>query len=260
MTQYREMFDLKGKVALVTGSTKGIGRAIAEAMAAFGAKVVISSRKADKCAEVRDAIIEAGGEAIAIPCNMSRLDEIRALVDGTLKELGRIDVLVCNAAVNPYFGPLGEISEDAWDKIIDTNVKNNLWLCNMVIPQMAERGEGSVIIISSIGGFKGHDKIGAYNISKAADLQIARNLAVEWGPKGVRVNCLCPAVVKTDMARALWEDPRVRQQTEQVYPLRRMGEPEDIAGAAVFLAAKAGSWITGQGILIDGGVSVVGPG
>lgn len=258
--KYDDLFDLTGKVALITGSTKGIGRAIAEAMTAQGAKVVISSRKADKCEEVRDAIVADGGEAMAIPCNMSRRDDIDALVKGVLGAWGQIDVLVCNAAVNPYYGPLAEITEDAWDKIMNTNVKNNMWLCNQVIPQMAERGEGAVVIVSSVGGMKGHDKIGAYNISKAADLQLARNLAVEWGPKNVRVNCLCPAVVKTDMARALWEDPAVQKMAAEIYPLRRLGEVEDIAGAAVFLASRAGAWTTGTQIVIDGGVTAAGLG
>ena len=260
MKQYKNLFDMSGKVALVTGSTKGIGRAIAEAMAAHGAKVVISSRKADKCDAVAGEIRKEGGEAIAIPCNVSRTEDLRALVDGTMKEWGRIDTLVCNAAVNPYFGPMSAITDEAYDKIMGTNVKNNLWLCNMVIPQMAERGGGAVIIVSSVGGFKGHAKLGIYNISKAADLQLARNLAVEWGPQGVRANCICPAVVKTDMARALWEDPEVQKQIAEVYPLRRLGEPEDIAGAAVFLASRAGAWTTGQGIIIDGGIMSTGVG
>jgi NAD(P)-dependent dehydrogenase (short-subunit alcohol dehydrogenase family) len=260
MKQYEKLFDMSGKVAVVTGSTKGIGRAIAEALAAHGAKVVISSRKADKCNEVAGGINEEGGEAIAIPCNVSRTKDLQALVDGTIKAWGRIDTLVCNAAVNPHFGPMSTITDEAYDKIMNTNVKNNLWLCNMVLPGMAERGGGAVIIVSSVGGFKGHGMIGIYNISKAADLQLARNLAVEWGPKGIRANCICPAVVKTDMARALWDDPEVQKQLTKVYPLRRLGEPQDIAGAAVFLASRAGAWTTGQGIIVDGGILSTGLG
>ncbi|MHA1537191.1 MAG: SDR family NAD(P)-dependent oxidoreductase [Alphaproteobacteria bacterium] len=260
MKQYKNIFDLTGKVALITGSTKGIGRAIAEAMAAHGAKVVISSRKEDKCEEVAAEIRKEGGEAIAIACNVSRVEDLQALVDGTLKEWGRIDVLVCNAAVNPHFGPMSTITDEAYDKIMNTNVKNNLWLCNMVLPQMAERKEGAVIIVSSVGGFKGHGMIGIYNISKAADLQLARNLAVEWGPKGIRANCICPAVVKTDMARALWEDPATQKQVAEVYPLRRLGEPEDIAGIAIYLASRAGAWTTGQGFIVDGGILSTGVG
>lgn len=254
--KYDDLFDLGGKVALVTGSTKGIGRAVAEALAAHGAKVVISSRKEDKCAEVADAIKADGGDALPVACNMSRIDDIRALVDRTLEHYGRIDVLVCNAAVNPYYGPMLEVTEEAYDKIMGTNVKNNLMLCNMVLPQMAERKDGSVILLSSVGAMKGHDKIGIYNISKAADLQLARNLAVEWGGHNIRANAICPAVVKTDMARALWDTPQAQKTAETMYPLGRFGEVEDIAGAAVYLASRAGAWTTGQGIVVDGGATI----
>lgn len=256
--KYDDLFDLSGKVALVTGSTKGIGRAVAEALAAYGAKVVVSSRKEDKCQEVADAIAADGGDALPVPCNMSRLDDIRALVDKSLEHFGRIDVLVCNAAVNPYYGPMLDVTEDAYDKIMNTNVKNNLMLCNMVLPQMAERKDGSVILLSSVGAMKGHDKIGIYNISKAADLQLARNLAVEWGTHNIRANAICPAVVKTDMARALWDTPDAEETAKTMYPLGRFGEVEDIAGAAVYLASKAGAWTTGQGIVVDGGATISG--
>ena len=263
MTDYKSLFDLSGKTAVVTGSTLGIGLAIAEALAAFGAKVAISSRKPDKCDEVRDAINASGlaaAEAIAIPCNMSRMEDIDNLVATAMKELGRIDILVCNAAVNPHFGPIASIPEEVFDKTIETNVKNNLWLCNKVIPQMAERKDGAVMIVSSVGGFKGHPNIGTYNIAKAADMAIVRNLAVEWGPSNIRVNAICPAVVKTKFAKALWEDPEVQKQASEVYPLRRLGEPEDIAGIAVYLASRAGAWTTGQSLIIDGGILATGTG
>jgi NAD(P)-dependent dehydrogenase (short-subunit alcohol dehydrogenase family) len=252
-----DLFDLSGKVAVVTGATKGIGKAIAEALAAFGARVVISSRKEAMCETVAGEINHAGGEALAVPCNISDTAQLRDLVDRTLEHWGRIDVLVCNAAVNPHFGPLADIPEDAYDKIMDTNVKSNLWLCNMVIPQMAERKDGAVIIVSSIGGLKGHGKLGAYALSKAADMQLARNLAVEWGRANVRVNCIAPGLVRTDMARALWEDDRAYAQAMESYPLGRIGEPEDIAGAAVFLASRAGAWMTGQSLVVDGGVTIM---
>jgi NAD(P)-dependent dehydrogenase (short-subunit alcohol dehydrogenase family) len=253
---FHRLFDLTGKVAVVTGSTKGIGKAIVECFAEAGAKVVVSSRKEDKCREVADVIGKEGGQAIAVPCNISHEDQLQALVDATLKKWGRIDVLVCNAAVNPYYGPLAEIPESAYDKIMDTNVKSNLWLCNMVIPQMAERKDGAVIIVSSIGGLKGNDKLGAYGLSKAADMQLARNLAVEWGQANVRVNCIAPGLVKTDFARALWEDPKATEQALKSYPIGRLGEPEDVAGAALFLAATAGSFVTGQTIVVDGGNTI----
>ncbi len=253
-----DLFDLSGKVALITGSSRGIGKAIAEAMAAYGAKVVISSRKAGPCEEVAAEIRKAGREAVALPCNVSRLDELERLVAGTLEHWGRIDVLVCNAAVNPYFGPMAGVSEEAYDKTMDTNVKSNLWLCNKVVPGMAERKEGAVIIVSSIGGLKGNDGLGIYALSKAADFQLARNLAVEWGRFNIRANCLAPGIIRTDFARALWQNPEIYAQAVASYPLGRIGEPAEVAGAAVMLASKAGSFITGQMIVIDGGATIAG--
>jgi NAD(P)-dependent dehydrogenase (short-subunit alcohol dehydrogenase family) len=249
-------FDLTDRVAVVTGSSKGIGRSIAETMAALGAKVVVSSRKKEPCEEVAAAIRKNGGEAIVIPCNISRRAEVEALVSGTLKALGKIDILVCNAAVNPVFGPLGKLTDEAFDKIMGANVKSNLWLCNMVIPGMAQRGGGAVVIISSIGGMRGSEMLGAYAISKSADFALARCLAVEWGPKNVRVNCVAPGLVKTDFARALWEDEsRVAQRNERT-PLRRIGMPEEIGPVAAFLASRAASFITGQILVADGGVTI----
>jgi NAD(P)-dependent dehydrogenase (short-subunit alcohol dehydrogenase family) len=255
-----DLFGLDGKVAVITGSTKGIGKAIAEAMAQAGAKVVISSRKADVCDQVAAEIKGAGGEAIAIPCNIAHKDQLQALVDKTKAQWGQIDILVCNAAANPHFGPSTTISDDAFDKTLHNNIRANHWLCNMVIPDMAERGDGAVIIVSSVGGLKGTGVLGAYAITKAADMQLARNLAVEWGPKNVRVNCLAPAIIRTDFARALWENPEIYKQAVSTYPLRRIGEPHEVAGAAVFLAAPAGNFITGQTIVIDGGVTIAGGG
>jgi NAD(P)-dependent dehydrogenase (short-subunit alcohol dehydrogenase family) len=249
-------FDLKGQVAVVTGSSKGIGRSIAETMAAMGAKVVVSSRKADACEAVAAGIRKDGGEAVVIPCNIGRKPEVEALVKGTLDKFGRIDALVCNAAVNPYFGPLAGIGDDAFDKIMATNIKSNLWLANLAIPGMAERGGGTVTIVSSIGGIRGSSMLGAYGISKAADFSLARSLAVEWGPKNVRVNCIAPGLVKTDFARALWENPNNLEQRTSTTPLRRIGEPHDIGGVAAFLASPAAAFITGQVIVADGGVTI----
>ncbi|MCP4327833.1 MAG: SDR family oxidoreductase [Alphaproteobacteria bacterium] len=253
---HHDLFDLSGKVAIVTGATKGIGRAIAEVLAAAGAKVVVSSRKADACKTVAEAIAAAGGTAIDIACNVSHQDDLENLVERTLAEWGRIDILVCNAAVNPHYGPMLGVSEAAYDKIMDTNVKSTLWLCNLVLPQMAERRDGTVIIVSSIGGLKGHDKLGIYGLAKAANLQLARNLAVEWGPHNIRANCIAPGIVKTDMARTLWEDRETHDEAVRHYPLGRLGEPVDIAGTALLLASRAGSWITGQAIVVDGGVTI----
>ena len=250
------MFDLTGKIAIVTGSSKGIGRAIAEALARAGAKVVVSSRKGEACEAAATAIREEKHEAIAIPCHIGRREDCVALIEKTRAVWGRVDVLVCNAAVNPYYGPMTGLTDEAFSKVMETNVRSNLWLANLVQPEMAERRDGAIIIVSSIGGLKGTTTLGIYAISKAADMQLARNLAIEWGPYNIRVNCIAPGLVRTDFARALWDNPKLLEMTEERTPLRRIGEPEDIAGAAVFLASRAGDWITGQTIVIDGGVTI----
>jgi NAD(P)-dependent dehydrogenase (short-subunit alcohol dehydrogenase family) len=251
-------FDLTGKTAIVTGSTKGIGRAIAEALARAGAGVVISSRKADACNEVVAEMQKEGLNAVAIPCHIGKREEVENLVNETKRQLGKIDILVCNAAVNPHYGPMATLPDDAFVKVMDSNVRSNWWLCNLALPDMASRKDGSVIIVSSIAGLKGSLNLGIYAVSKAADFQLARNLAVEWGPSNIRVNCIAPGIVKTDFARALWENPQILTKTEESTPLRRVGDVDDIAGAAVFLASRASSWMTGQTLVIDGGVTVVG--
>ncbi|MFM2422613.1 MAG: 7-alpha-hydroxysteroid dehydrogenase [Pseudomonadota bacterium] len=250
------IFDLSGQVAIVTGSSRGIGQSIAMQMAKLGAKVVVSSRKAEACEETASAIKKAGGEAIVIPCNIGRRNEVDALIKGTLDKWGKIDSLVCNAAINPYYGSLAGISDEAFDKIMSTNVRSNLWLANLVIPGMAERGGGSITIVSSIAGIQGNGIIGAYGISKAADFALARNLAVEFGPKNIRVNCIAPGLVKTDFAKALWEDEKMLKARLVTTPLRRIGEPDDIGGIAAFLASRAATFITGQIIVADGGVTI----
>jgi NAD(P)-dependent dehydrogenase (short-subunit alcohol dehydrogenase family) len=222
--------------------------------------VVVSSRKAEPCEEVVAGIKKAGGKAVAIPAHIGDKAALQGLVDKARQTFGKIDVLVCNAAVNPYFGPLAEISDDAFDRIMDSNVRSNLWLCNMVIPEMAKRQDGSVIIVSSIGGLRGSSMLGAYGISKAADMQLARSLAVEWGSSNVRINAIAPGLVKTDFARALWENKELLSQTLKQSPLGIIGEPVDIAGAAILLASGAGRFITGQTFVVDGGVTIAGRG
>ena len=254
------LFDLSGKAALVTGSTKGIGEAIVHRLAEHGAKVVVSSRKADACekvaAEINAKYGKDGAVAAPIPCNINDKTQLQALVDGTRAKFGKIDVLVCNAALNPYFGPGMGIPDDAFDKIMGANVRSNHWLCQMVLPEMVKRNDGAIVIVSSIAGLKGTPVIGAYGISKAADMQLVRNIAVEYGQHNIRANCIAPGLVKTDFARALWDTPEAEKRSSFGNPLRRLGVPDDIAGAAVFLASRAGSWMTGQTIVIDGGTTI----
>ena len=252
------LFSLAGKVAIVTGSSRGIGKAIAERLAEHGAKVVISSRKLEACEQVAAALNtrHGPGTAIAVAANISSKEALQTLVDETVQRLGPVDVLVCNAASNPYYGPQAGISDDQFRKVLDNNIVSNHWLIGMVAPGMMERRSGSIVIVSSIGGLRGSAIIGAYCISKAADMQLARNLAVEFGPHNVRVNCIAPGLIKTDFARALWEDTQLLEARNAETPLRRIGEPDEIAGAAVFLASPASSFMTGQTIVIDGGVTI----
>jgi hypothetical protein len=249
------LFDLTGKNALITGSSKGIGKAIAVAMAQQGANVVISSRKEDVCQTVTDEINAAGypGKAVCLPCNISAKENLEKLVADTHEALGQIDILVCNAAVNPHYGPLSEIPDWAFEKVLQCNITSNHWLCQLVLPEMVERKDGRIIIVSSVGGYRGSTDLGTYTISKAADLQLVRCLARENGPNNINVNGLAPGLIKTDFAKALWEDPDRRKAVESGYPLRRLGEPEDIAGMAILMASKAGSYMTGQTVIIDGG-------
>ena len=251
------LFDLTGKVAVVTGSTKGIGKSIAANMALHGADVVISSRKEDACRkvadEINDALGETGGQALAIPCHIGHKEQLENLVGETRRRLGRIDILVCNAAVNPFYGSMLDIPDSAFEKTLDSNVLSNHWLCQLVLPEMVERKDGVVLIVSSVGGLNGSAVLGAYGVSKAADMALARNIATEFGPYNVRANAIAPGLIRTDFARALWEDPETLKSATANASLRRIGEPDEIGGAAVFLASKAGSFMTGQTIVIDGG-------
>lgn len=251
------LFDLTGKVAIVTGSTKGIGKSIAQQLAYHGASVIVSSRKEDACEavtkEINDSVSEGKGKAISIPCNIGYKEQLQQLVDETRRQLGNIDILVCNAAVNPFYGSMQDIPDSAFEKILDSNVKSNHWLCQMVLPGMAEQKDGVVIIVSSVGGLHGSPVLGTYAISKAADMQLARNIAVEYGPDNVRANSIAPGLIRTDFARALWENPDTLKAATANASLRRIGEPEEIGGVAVFLASGAGSFVTGQTVVVDGG-------
>ena len=251
------LFDLTGKVAIITGSSRGIGKAIAQEMAAQGAKVVISSRTQAACDAVAEEInIVTPGAAIAIAASISRKDQLEQLVARTRQGFGRIDIVVCNAASNPHYGSINDITDEAFRKIFDNNVLANHWLVQLTIEEMIERGSGSIIIISSIGGLRGSQTIGAYNVSKAADMQLARNLAVEYGRKGVRVNCIAPGLIRTDFAKALWDSPEAERRFNDDHPMGRIGEPGELAGAAVFLASDAASYVNGQTIVVDGGSTI----
>jgi len=252
------LFDLTGKVAVITGSSRGIGRAIAEQMAVQGARVVISSRKQDACDAVAAEINAAhgAGTATAIAASISSKPALEELVARTRGEVGEVDIVVCNAASNPHYGPMSTITDEAFRKVLDNNVLSNHWLIQMVLPGMIERKDGAIIVVSSIGGLRGSESIGTYCISKAADMQLVRNLAVEVGRHNVRANCIAPGLIKTDMARALWDNPENMERYNTSHPMRRIGEPIELAGAAVFLASKAGSYVNGQTIVVDGGSTI----
>jgi NAD(P)-dependent dehydrogenase (short-subunit alcohol dehydrogenase family) len=253
-----DLFDLTGRAAVITGSSRGIGRAIAFRLAEHGARVVISSRKKDACDQTAQEINAkyGAGRAISAPANIASKDELQAMVGETRRAFGKIDIVVCNAASNPYAGPMAGISDEQLWKILQNNLVSNHWLIQMAVPEMLERRDGSIIIVSSIGGLRGNALIGAYNISKAADFQLARNLAVEYGPYGVRVNCIAPGLIRTDFARYLWENPEILGKVTDPMPMKRIGEPDEIAGAAVFLASKASSYMTGQTVVVDGGTTI----
>ena len=252
-----DLFDLTGKVAVITGSSRGIGRAIAEAMTDHGAKVVISSRKQDACEVVAAAInAKHPGAATALAASISSKAALEDLVAQTQAQVGPIDVLVCNAASNPYYGPMSGISDDQFRKILDNNVLSNHWLIQLCLPGMIERKDGAIIVISSIGGLRGSATLGAYAVSKAADLALVRNLAVEVGQHNIRANAIAPGLIRTDFAKALWDNPEATHRFNTEHPMRRIGEPVEIAGAAVFLASRAGSYVNGQTIVVDGGSTI----
>lgn len=254
---YAKLFDLTGKVALLTGASKGMGRAMAEALADHGATVVISSRKLDQCEEVAEAInARHPGRAHAVAANIGRKEDLERLVAETHAKAGPIDVLVGNAGVNVHYGAIIDIPDEAYEKIMANNVQSNLWLARLVIPDMVEKGKGSIMFTSSIGAFKPNPKLGTYGISKLALIGLVRNLAHDFGPQGVRVNAICPGLIRTDFAKALWEDPAAEKRVNEQTPLRRLGEPDDLAGTAVFLASDASGYMTGQALTVCGGISM----
>ena len=251
------LFNLKNKSFLITGSSKGIGKSIAFHAADHGAQVIISSRKIDACKETADEINEHCGAEVAFPiqANIAHEEELNNLVNQTNKLLGKIDVLICNAATNPFMGSMADIPSDAFDKVMNNNIKANHILTNLVTPQMIDRKDGVIIIISSVGGTIGSNLIGTYNISKAADIQMVKNIAVEYGHHNIRANTVAPGLIRTDFARGLWENPVIHEQYTKTHPMRRIGEPDEVAGAVIMLASDAGKYINGQTIIVDGGAT-----
>jgi len=247
---------LTGKVAIITGASKGIGAAIAAFYAREGARVVLSSRKQDMLEEVVAGIAADGGKAMEIAAHMGEVDQVQALVDRTIAEWGKVDIAVNNAATNPHFGPLLTADEGQFEKIIDVNLKGYFRLCKAVEPSMRANGGGKIINIASIAGLSPAMNMGAYSISKAGVLMLTQVLATELGDANIQVNALAPGLIKTKFSRALWENENLVMQVQARTPLGRLGEVEDIVGAALFLATPASDYITGEVIVIDGGTSL----
>lgn len=250
------LFDLHGKVAIVTGSSRGIGFASACGLAEHGAKVVICSRKVDACEAAAQEIRKAGGEAIAVTCNIGRKDELQRVVDAAYDAWGRVDVVMANAAIHPWVGSVLDLKEETFAKFMQVNVQSSIWLAQMTLPGMLERGYGRFIVVASIVGLLGDPMTGTYGLTKAADMQFVRNLACEFASRGVTANCIAPGTFKTEMARSQWEDEATVRWYQGRNPSRRFGEVEEIAGLAVLLASPSGGYINGQTIAVDGGHTI----
>jgi len=250
------MHDLSGRTALVTGATRGIGRAIAQALATAGAHVIISSRKEVAVQQVVQSLVDAGYSAEGIPSNVGRLDELHALADRALAGSRAVDILVNNAAANPVYGPVEHTSPEAFAKIMDVNLRAPFELAKRLLPGMITRGGGAVVNLSSIGGISPEANLGIYSVSKAAIISLTQVMAREWGQYNVRANAICPGLIKTDFSQALWGNAEVLQRTLATQPLPRMGQPDDVAGLALFLASEASSFCTGGVYMVDGGYTI----
>jgi NAD(P)-dependent dehydrogenase (short-subunit alcohol dehydrogenase family) len=247
------LFRLDGKVALVTGASKGIGEAMAYALAGFGASVVVSSRKQDAVDEVADSFKTDGLKATGIAANMGNIEDIQSLVDKTVEVYGGLDIIINNAAANPVFGPVQDTDEGAFEKIIGVNLKGPFELCKKAYPILKQRGGGSIIHISSIGGLTPEAGIGIYSVSKAAIINLTLAMAQDWGADNIRVNAICPGLIKTKFSEALWNDEHSLDRFVKRIPLGRIGEPDDLAGLAVYLASDASAYCTGGVYMVDGG-------
>ncbi|SFT88445.1 SDR family NAD(P)-dependent oxidoreductase [Pseudomonas marincola] len=251
-----QLFSLAGKVALITGATRGIGLAIAREYARAGARVVISSENAEHCQQAVSLLADEGFEVSAVVADLSQQVQVDSLASAVLERFGRVDALVCNAGVAPHMGALASASAADWELTMTVNLRSALWLTSAMLPNMAAQGGGSVVLMASIAGVRGNKGLGLYGLSKAALAQLARNLAVEWGPRNVRVNAISPGVIATEFARPLTDNPEVMSKRIALTPLRRVGIPDEIAALAVLLAAPGGAFITGQNLLVDGGTTI----
>ena len=252
-----DCFRVDGKVAIVTGSSRGIGRAIATSLARAGAHVIVSSRKLEACEDVVRVLTGEGLQATAMACHAGRADELARLVATCVDRFGHLDICVANAAANPAFGPLETLADEAWDKVMDVNLRSVFRLAKLAGAHLAKCGDGTFLAISSIGALRTEHGIGAYNVSKLALIGLVQNLASEWGPRGVRVNAIAPGLIRTDFSRALWDDPAIAARARSLVPLGRIGEADEIGAIALFLAAPASRYITGQTIVADGGATLV---
>jgi dehydrogenase/reductase SDR family protein 4 len=279
-----DLFDLTGKVAIITGSSRGIGLASARRMAQHGAKVVISGRKADACAAAAEQInaecssaagaalhagtaqaagatlpagtSQAGGAAIAVAANIGRREDLQNLVDTAVAHWGRVDIVMANAAIHPWVGSVLDLPDETFNKFMQVNVQSSIWLAKMTVPDMLARGYGRFIVVASIVGLLGDPSTGTYGLTKAADMQFVRNMAMEFAAGGICANCIAPGTFKTDMARSQWEDPEQVAWYSRRNPSRRFGELDEISGLAVLLASRAGGYINGQTIPVDGGHTI----
>jgi len=250
------LFDLSGKVAIVTGGSRGLGFASARGMAEHGARVIIVGRNQEACDAAAEEIRGEGGTAIGISCNISRKHELQAMVDETLRQWDRVDIVMANAAIHPWIGSVLNLEDRTFTKFMEANVQSNIWLAQMTVPGMIERGYGRYICVASIVGILGDPETGTYGLTKAADMQFVRNLANEFAHAGVTANCIAPGTFKTEMARSQWEDQKMVDWYKGRNPSRRFGEVDEIAGLAVLLASPSGGYINGQTIAVDGGHTI----
>lgn len=256
MIALERYFGLAGRVVLITGATRGIGKAMTEAFADAGASLVLASNEPEKCRALEIELAGRGVPALGVACDVGVKDELERLVDLSIERFGRIDVCVCNAGIAGAFGPMAAGDEAPFDELLRVNLRHPLWLSNLVAPHMAEQDGGNIVLTASIAGLRGNRDVGLYGVTKAALIQLARNLAIEWGPAGIRANAIAPGLIGTDWASAILANPEAARQRLSLTPLRRIGEPWEVAAAALFLASPAAGFITGHTLVVDGGTLV----